>query len=243
MLDKFTYLLLLLPFVLSAYDEKQAILHATYSMVSHCSNQQIQSWSCALCKTYPYLTQLSIIQDANTSIKGYVGYDKSANTIVVAWRGTDNNLWSIESMDYKQIDYQGSFRCGNCKINQGFWDIYYAVHKQTQDRVKVLADKHPNSRITITGHSLGAALATVGGRYQLMQLFSSTRITTQESLRSTCTDLRGWAIVLWQTISILSFRIYIEWFIIRTLYRIFLRRERNSWNTLIPLMRSFMTRQ
>lgn len=140
-------------------------------MISHCTNQQIQDWSCALCKTYPHLTQLSVVENTTTKIKGYVGYDISTNTIVVAWRGTDNNLNWIEDADLKQIDYQGSFRCTNCKIHQGFFEAYQSVATQTQNRVKALADKYPSARIIITGHSLGGALAIVGSTHSLIQRY------------------------------------------------------------------------
>jgi hypothetical protein len=61
-------------------------------VISHCTNAQIESWSCALCKTTQHLTQVAVIENTATKIKGFVGYDVSANSIVVAWRGTDNNL-------------------------------------------------------------------------------------------------------------------------------------------------------
>ncbi len=106
-----------------------------------------------------------------------MGYDTTANTIVVAWRGTDNNLNWIEDADARQIDYQGAFRCTNCKIHEGFFNAYQSVATQTHDKVKALADKYPSARIIITGHSLGGALAIVGSTRLLIQRYSSIRST------------------------------------------------------------------
>lgn len=159
---------LLICTALTTYVEKEAILQAKYSVISHCSNSQIESWNCTLCKTTPKLTQVSVIESTATKIKGFVGYDVTTNSIVVSWRGTDNNLNWIENMDFKLIDYQGSFRCVNCKIHEGFWNAYWSVHTDTHDKVKVLADKYPNAQIIITGHSLGGALAIVGSIFLLI---------------------------------------------------------------------------
>lgn len=192
MLGKFICLLLTAS-ALCAYDEREAILQAKYSVISHCSTAQIESWSCALCKTSPRLAQISVVENTATKIRGFVGYDASSNTIVVSWRGTDNNLNWIEDMDFKLIDYQGSARCTNCKIHEGFFNAYYSVSAKTHDKVKEIADKYPTAKIVITGHSLGGALAVVGSTRPFIQLSSSARSTRRGSLRSTCTAVREWA--------------------------------------------------
>lgn len=129
-------LLTLLVVCLTAYSETEAILQAKLSVISHCSNTQIEAWNCALCKTYPNLKHTSVIENTATKIKGFVGYDIVSKTIFVSWRGTDNNLNWIENMDFKLIDYTGAARCVGCKVHQGFYNAYYSVSAVTHDKVK-----------------------------------------------------------------------------------------------------------
>jgi hypothetical protein len=138
-MNKGIVLILCLVVAIQSYNETEAILQAKLSVISHCTNAQIESWNCALCKTYPHLTHVSVIENTATKIKGFVGYDSNKKEIRVSWRGTDNNLNWIENMDFKLIDYQGSFRCSNCKIHQGFHNAYYSVSTQAHDKVKELA--------------------------------------------------------------------------------------------------------
>jgi triacylglycerol lipase len=111
---------------------------------------------------------------------------------VVAWRGTDNNLNWIENMDFKLMDYIGPFRCANCKIHQGFYNAYYSVSGKTHDAVKQLADKHPNAKFAITGHSLGGALAFISSTHSLIQLSSYTGSFHRGSTHSTSMGVPGW---------------------------------------------------
>jgi predicted lipase len=189
--------LLLISSASCAYNEKEAILQAKYSVITHCSNEQIEKWNCTLCKSTPHLSEVTVVESTATKIKGFVGYDASTQAIVVAWRGTDNNLNWIENMDFKLIDYIGPYRCVNCKIHQGFYNAYYSVSGKTHDAVKQLADKYPKAKIVITGHSLGGALAFIGSTRWNIQLFSSTGSIPGGSTHSTSTGVPGWETVTW----------------------------------------------
>lgn len=54
-------LLALLVACIATYNETEGILQAKLSVISHCSNAQIEAWNCALCKTYPNLKHTSVI--------------------------------------------------------------------------------------------------------------------------------------------------------------------------------------
>ncbi|PIN05455.1 putative lipase [Handroanthus impetiginosus] len=91
--------------------------------------------------------------------------------IVVAWRGTVTYLEWIH--DLKDILHPAHFRDDpSIKIESGFFDLYTTKEKTCEycsysAREQVLAEmrriihryRHENLSITITGHSLGAALA------------------------------------------------------------------------------------
>ena len=52
----------------ATYEQSRAILHAKFSAITHCSTQQIESWSCKLCKGYPHLSHVSVIANPSTHI-------------------------------------------------------------------------------------------------------------------------------------------------------------------------------
>ena len=154
--------------ITSCYNESIAKNLAKVAIISHCTNEQIVNWSCKLCKTYPHLTQLSVIQNTQTKIKGFVGYDSVLKSIIVSWRGTDNNRNWIEDASFRQIDYNG---CSKCKIHEGFYKAYLSVSALTNDKVQSLVAQYPEATITATGHSLGGALAYVTSNHHLRQLY------------------------------------------------------------------------
>lgn len=43
----------------------------------------------------------------------------------------------------------------------GFYEAYRAVATDTYNAVQTLLQKYPHAKVTVTGHSLGAALATI----------------------------------------------------------------------------------
>ena len=53
--------------------------------------------------------------------------------------------------------------CSGCEVHKGFYETYLAVQSQVLQLVGSYKSKHPTAKISVTGHSLGAALAAHGG--------------------------------------------------------------------------------
>lgn len=67
---------------------------------------------------------MSIVNDPETQIHGFVGYNQQINRIVVAFRGTiDARNW-IEDFGFEKIPYE---RCKGCEVHVGFWAAYKSV--------------------------------------------------------------------------------------------------------------------
>ncbi|KAL1367448.1 hypothetical protein AAHE18_02G052700 [Arachis hypogaea] len=95
--------------------------------------------------------------------------------VAVAWRGTVTHLeWVADLMDFLKPFSANSIPCPDpyVKVESGFLDLYtekdescgyckYSAREQILTEIKRLLEMYPNEElsITITGHSLGAALA------------------------------------------------------------------------------------
>lgn len=95
--------------------------------------------------------------------------------ITIAWRGTVTRLeWIADLMDYLRPISSDNIPCPDpeVKVESGFLDLYtdkddackfckYSAREQILAEVKRLIDLYPNEdlSITVTGHSLGSALA------------------------------------------------------------------------------------
>merc|ERR1711904_427275 len=101
--------------------------------------------------------------DDATSGLAYTGYDEASNTIFVSFRGTVatkfRNWWS----DLSSIKLVSTELCQapDCMVGEGFLTAYEGLKSHVVGAVKKLRQATPRARTTITGHSLGAALATI----------------------------------------------------------------------------------
>ncbi|XP_028787552.1 phospholipase A1-IIgamma-like [Neltuma alba] len=96
--------------------------------------------------------------------------------IVVAWRGTEQVMEWIKDLQFLLDDAPYIFGDDSeCKVHRGFYSVYTATNSlqpdftKTSARTQVLTEirrlvnkyKDEEISITVTGHSLGAALATL----------------------------------------------------------------------------------
>jgi len=155
--------ILLISFVISSlcYNEDLAITLYGYCELSYCPNEVIQNYNCGSFCDESYIDEIYIYTNDDYGTKSYsmVDYTKN-NTIIFAFRGSDN--FENYIYDIKLIQYEYPY-CDNCQVHQGFYESYLSLSNliyKDMDYYQNLIDKGLINKVYITGHSLGASIAT-----------------------------------------------------------------------------------
>ncbi|KAL3917023.1 MAG: hypothetical protein SGPRY_006574 [Prymnesium sp.] len=141
----------------SAFNRTLA-LHLTYfSSAAYCPLPSIADWSCKPCLLADPSFAASPINSSSYGMQAYVGY--GSGDIVISFRGSNNLRNWIENLQFaKRSAYPG---CKGCEVHDGFFKSWLSVRDGVIKEVTRLYRLHPNARVFLTGHSLGAALAAL----------------------------------------------------------------------------------
>ncbi len=148
----------------SAYSHKKSQRYVTFCGAAYCTDpilkrNTVDDWSCQACKSYPHTVAKSF-HGNKTDANGFVAFDSDANEILVSFSGTDPlsiQNW-IDDIDTIKTDYP---HCSStkCQVHEGFYKTYLSVDSQVKSLVNSYATSHPTATLSVTGHSLGAAMA------------------------------------------------------------------------------------
>ena len=100
----------------------------------------------------------SSINDEHHDTHGYIGYQPITQSIAVAFRGSESVSNWLSDLDVVLTEYPN---CSGCEVHKGFYAAEQAVFPQVKYEVGRLLEKYPDYQVLVTGHSLGAALATL----------------------------------------------------------------------------------
>ncbi|XP_072975529.1 probable feruloyl esterase A [Typha angustifolia] len=147
------------------YNESLAIILAEYASAVYMTDlTALFTWTCSRCND---LTQgfevIELIVDVQNCLQAYVGVAHDLNSIIIAFRGTQENSlqnW-IENLLWKQLDlnYPGT---PDAMVHLGFYTAYH----NTTLRDAVINAVHKTKKlygdigIMVTGHSMGGAMAS-----------------------------------------------------------------------------------
>lgn len=132
---------------------------ARATAVSYCSPKTIDDWNCTPCKYIDRLEIESIIHDPKYNFQGFVAYDTELKSILIAFRGSmDVKNWIDNLTFYKTRAFP---RLPSVEIHLGFYYVYQSVATQLLNGLAKLKTKYPQAKLSITGHSLGAAVASI----------------------------------------------------------------------------------
>ncbi|CAG8753915.1 9139_t:CDS:2, partial [Dentiscutata erythropus] len=150
----------------------------TYSAASYCSNSA--SWTCGFyCDNIPETTVIKTITTEPAEWVKILGQSADAyavitrNTkykeIVVTFRGTSNFGNTVKDIEVVQCPYgfESTTPCiptnlisGGALVHFGFYTAFLTFQQQLRDVISNSMKQYPGYNIVVTGHSLGAALAS-----------------------------------------------------------------------------------
>lgn len=143
---------------------------ALFARAAYCSSSSLTSWSCGLpCDSLSGVTFLQSGGNQGTIPLYYIAHDAQDQSLVVAHEGTDpDNILSIvndaeflpEDIDttrFPQVAGKG------IKVHTGFQQTFERTADDLLSGVKAGLASTGVSKVVVTGHSLGAALATMTG--------------------------------------------------------------------------------
>ncbi len=153
----------------SQYNVSRAKHSVDMAGAAYCSGNVghgVSTWSCKVCKRYPGV-EATEVSDKPTNANGFVAYDAldgPRGAIYVSFAGTDPlsiRDW-IDDIDFvhEAVQYYTDNGCSGCEVHSGFYAAYDSVRSQVLDAVAKYAGAHPGVDVRVTGHSLGAAIAT-----------------------------------------------------------------------------------
>jgi len=136
--------------------------YTVYSYASSC-RVGLQNWTCYWCKFAPP-SQIPPVKvaavfesDGVYGTYGYVGV--TSQEILVAFRGSASIQNWIHDFEFFKGHFPGA--PAGAEVHHGFYTAYTAVQTIVRTTVTRLVKENPHLPLTVTGHSLGAALSVL----------------------------------------------------------------------------------
>lgn len=80
---------------------------------------------------------------------------------MLSFRGSRTISTWVANLDFGLTDTDDL--CKGCEAHGGFWKSWKTVADDIKSKIDAGLKKHPGYTVVLTGHSFGAAIATLGG--------------------------------------------------------------------------------
>ncbi|CAA7388608.1 unnamed protein product [Spirodela intermedia] len=147
------------------YNHTLATILVEYASAVYMSDlTELFTWTCSRCKDKTEGFEIiELIVDVQNCLQAFVGIAENLNSIVIAFRGTQEHSiqnW-IEDLFWKQLDLNYP-DVSDAMVHHGFYSAYHNTTLRPGILTAVQRAKkiYGNIGIMVTGHSMGGAMAS-----------------------------------------------------------------------------------
>ncbi|KAG6809566.1 hypothetical protein H0H92_015749 [Tricholoma furcatifolium] len=166
----------------------QFLRPAQFSRVAYCSSAAVTSWQCGTpCQSLN--ADVEVLQAGGVGLlmlfdcKDYIAYDPATESVVVAHQGTDpsNFLSDLNDVEVPLVALNSSRFPGvdaSVQVHDGFQQTFERTADEVLAGVQAGLSSKGASKVLVTGHSLGAAIAMMDAMMLHQDLDPSVQLTT-----------------------------------------------------------------
>ncbi|KAF7309482.1 Lipase-3 domain-containing protein [Mycena indigotica] len=170
---------------ISLDDVKSTLLRpAQFARAAYCSTKSLTSWTCGEpCKSLGKVNFLQSGGDEGLVPLYFIAHDPTDNAIVVSHEGTDSkNIVSIiNDVKFTMADLNATrfpqFATLGVKVHSGFQDTFERTADGLLAGVLKALESTGVKKVSVTGHSLGAAVGTMTGLWLKQKVDPSVKVT------------------------------------------------------------------
>ncbi|KZT69279.1 lipase [Daedalea quercina L-15889] len=154
--------------------------YTSYASAAYCTAANTLAWNCgANCQANPSFIPTASGGDGDATQFWFVGYDPTLDTVIVAHQGTDPEeiLPLIEDADVVKDPLSSTLFPGinsSISAHSGFANAQASTATQVLAAVQQTMSNHSTTKVTLVGHSLGAAISLLDTVYLHLNLPAAT---------------------------------------------------------------------
>lgn len=138
------------------YNPHQTQVAVNISQAAYCMNP-FSEWDCKTCDANNIYENLI----TKNGMQVILGYNQEYGAIFIGYRGSENIQNWISNLQVSKIFPYSNNGDENIALEKGFYNLFQSLKPNIYSAVNNLVNKYHTNQLFITGHSLGAALATI----------------------------------------------------------------------------------